>query len=159
MIDIGIGKLLVVGVVALVVIGPEKLPATSKAIGILWARMQRYISKLKQEVNQHVNFEEIKQQAIEIEQQINSSIHSIEQEIKSDMHTHLHNLHTQPNFDEYKQFTRNYNGRNSWRLKQSNMPVWYKRKHYIKYRIQNGATRMKRYQYKARSHSQQHFLF
>ncbi|MES2071945.1 MAG: Sec-independent protein translocase protein TatB [Pseudomonadota bacterium] len=60
MIDFGVSKLMVVGVVALVVIGPEKLPRIARMAGTLFGRAQRYIREVKAEVKRAVDSDEIR---------------------------------------------------------------------------------------------------
>lgn len=59
MIDIGLSKLMIIGVVALVVIGPEKLPRVARTAGTLFGRAQRYVNDVKAEVTQQMNLDEI----------------------------------------------------------------------------------------------------
>nr|MBP8795522.1 twin-arginine translocase TatA/TatE family subunit [Brachymonas sp.] len=49
MIDLGISKLTLIGIVALIVVGPEKLPGIARTLGTLVGRAQRYINDLKAE--------------------------------------------------------------------------------------------------------------
>ncbi|MFM8247231.1 MAG: Sec-independent protein translocase protein TatB, partial [Burkholderiaceae bacterium] len=59
MIDLGLSKLALIGAVALVVIGPEKLPAVARMAGTLFGRAQRYINNVKAEVNREMQMEEL----------------------------------------------------------------------------------------------------
>ena len=54
MIDLGLTKLAVIGVVALVVIGPEKLPKVARMAGTLYGRAQRYLNEVKTEVSREI---------------------------------------------------------------------------------------------------------
>ncbi|SMB21204.1 Sec-independent protein translocase protein TatB (modular protein) [Sterolibacterium denitrificans] len=60
MLDIAFSELIVIGVVALVVIGPEKLPKVAKTAGILLGRAQRYVNDIKTDLNRQIQFEELK---------------------------------------------------------------------------------------------------
>ena len=51
MIDIGLSKMALIGVVALIVIGPEKLPRVARTVGALLGKAQRYVADVKSEVN------------------------------------------------------------------------------------------------------------
>ena len=51
MLDLGISKMALIGAVALVVIGPEKLPRVARTVGALLGRAQRYVADVKSEVN------------------------------------------------------------------------------------------------------------
>ena len=59
MIDLGISKLALIGVVALVVIGPEKLPRVARTVGTLLGKAQRYVSDVKAEVNRSMAMDEL----------------------------------------------------------------------------------------------------
>jgi len=60
MIDLGLTKIALIGAVALVVIGPERLPAVARMAGTLFGRAQRYISTVKAEVNREMQMEELR---------------------------------------------------------------------------------------------------
>jgi sec-independent protein translocase protein TatB len=59
--DISFGELMVIGVVALVVIGPEKLPKVARTVGALVGRAQRYVNNVKADIHREVNLSELKQ--------------------------------------------------------------------------------------------------
>lgn len=61
MFDISFGELAVIGVVALVVIGPEKLPKVARTVGALVGRAQRYVHDVKADIQREVNLGELKQ--------------------------------------------------------------------------------------------------
>jgi sec-independent protein translocase protein TatB len=65
--DVSFSELIVIAVVALIVIGPEKLPKVARTLGALTGRMQRYVAQVKEEVNREVRFEELQQLQQEIE--------------------------------------------------------------------------------------------
>jgi sec-independent protein translocase protein TatB len=60
MIDLGISKLALIGAVALIVIGPEKLPRVARTVGALLGKAQRYVADVKAEVNRSMDLEELK---------------------------------------------------------------------------------------------------
>jgi len=59
MFDVSFSELFVIIVVALLVIGPEKLPKVARTLGAIAGRMQRYVAQVKEEVNREVRFEEL----------------------------------------------------------------------------------------------------
>ena len=59
MFDIAFSELLVIGVVALIVIGPEKLPKVARTLGALMGRMQRYVSTVKADVKRELDVQEL----------------------------------------------------------------------------------------------------
>ncbi len=60
MFDVGFSELVVIMVVALVVIGPKRLPAAARTMGQWWGRLQRYINRMKQDVTTSVELEELR---------------------------------------------------------------------------------------------------
>src|ERR1044071_8508390 len=60
MFDIGFSELLVIGIVALIVIGPEKLPRVARTVGVLAGRLQRYVADVKADINREVELEELR---------------------------------------------------------------------------------------------------
>src|SRR4051812_10939273 len=60
MFDIGFSELLVIGVVALIVIGPERLPRVARTVGILMGRLHRYVSDVKANINREIELDELR---------------------------------------------------------------------------------------------------
>jgi Tat protein translocase TatB subunit len=152
MLDFGLTKICIIAAVALIVIGPEKLPATAKTLGILWARVQNYMFKLKQEVHQHIDLSEIKkiqQNALGVGQSIQNSIHNFQYDMREEAINSNLNIDTiNDAYHSIQYIPKSIHGRYSWRIKQCNTPVWYKHKNKQRMRIQNGAARMQRFTYK-----------
>ena len=81
MIDLGISKLALIAVVALVVVGPERLPKVARMAGNLMGRAQRYMSEVKSEVNKQVELEELKkmqEEAKKAMQDVQSTVKDVE---------------------------------------------------------------------------------
>jgi sec-independent protein translocase protein TatB len=79
MFDIGFSELLVIGVVALIVIGPEKLPRMARTVGVLMGRLQRYVSDVKADINREIELEELRKMRDSMQQaasDFESSVHS-----------------------------------------------------------------------------------
>ena len=60
MFDIGFSELLVIGIVALIVIGPQKLPRVARTVGHLVGRLQRYVADVKADINREIELEELR---------------------------------------------------------------------------------------------------
>ena len=89
MFDIGVSELFVIGVVALIVIGPERLPRVAKTVGHLMGRMQRYVSDVKADINREIELEELRklkatmqEAAHSFEQSVSNQVNFIESEVK-----------------------------------------------------------------------------
>lgn len=81
MFDFGFSELLLIGVVALVVIGPERLPKVARTAGHLFGRMQRYVSDVKADINREIQLDELKK----LQEEMHASVNSIENAVKRDM--------------------------------------------------------------------------
>jgi sec-independent protein translocase protein TatB len=66
--DVSFSELMVIAVVALLVIGPEKLPKVARTLGALVGRMQRYAAQVKEEVNREARFDDLQKIQEEIKQ-------------------------------------------------------------------------------------------
>ena len=81
MFDIGVSELFVIGVVALVVIGPEKLPRVARTIGHLTGRLQRYVNDVKADINREIELDELRRFKQEVEQ----SAHVFESSVREEL--------------------------------------------------------------------------
>lgn len=78
MFDIGFTEILSIMVVALVVIGPERLPKVARTMGQWWGRIQRYINKVKQDVGSSIELEELR----EIERTAKANTEALERSVR-----------------------------------------------------------------------------
>ena len=81
MFDIGFSELLVIGVVALIVIGPEKLPRVARTVGVLAGRLQRYVSDVKADINREIELEELRKMRDSMQQAATDFQSSVQTEI------------------------------------------------------------------------------
>jgi sec-independent protein translocase protein TatB len=81
MFDIGFSELMVIAVVALVVLGPERLPKVARTAGHLFGRLQRYVNDVKADINREIELEELRKFRNDFEQ----AATSIESDIKAEM--------------------------------------------------------------------------
>lgn len=162
MIDLGVSKLALIAVVALVVIGPERLPKVARMAGNLMGRAQRYMAEVKSEVNRQVELDELKKMqeaATSAVKDVQSSMNDIGttiNEAKKDLED-TNTSQSSSAFDSYDDFADNggylvrepktnlRQGRDSWGVKKSAMPQWYKKTAGVKTKIQSGAARVKRF--------------
>src|SRR5206468_8434727 len=88
MIDLGISKMALIGAVALIVSGPEKLPRVARTVGTLIGKAQRYVAGVKDEVNRSIELEELKKMKQEVEsaaRDVESSIHTGVRDIEREL--------------------------------------------------------------------------
>ena len=83
MFDIGFSELVVIAVVALVVIGPERLPTVARTLGALLGRLNRYVADVKSDVEREMRLEEMKKLRAEVEQQAMSIEQSVVKELET----------------------------------------------------------------------------
>ena len=82
MFDIGFTELLVIGVVALIVIGPERLPKVARTAGLLFGRLQRYVSQVKSDINQEMQLDELKRMRAQLEESVAKTDFEIVEEVR-----------------------------------------------------------------------------
>ena len=81
MFDIGFSELLVIGLVALIVIGPERLPRVARTLGILAGRLQRYVADVKADINREVELEELRKMKDSVQQAATGIENSVQSEL------------------------------------------------------------------------------
>ena len=156
MIDLGVSKLALIAVVALVVVGPERLPKVARMAGNLFGRAQRYMADVKAEVNRQMEVEEFKkfrEETTATLKEVENSIGSTVQEASANLSDQADIFETsfdKPPLDEKEVLRKTRRqGRNSWGVRRAARPVWFKRSAGIRTRVQSGAARMKRFHHTA----------
>jgi sec-independent protein translocase protein TatB len=146
-IDLGISKLALIGAVALIVIGPEKLPRVARTVGMLLGKAQRYVNDVKAEVNRSMDLDELRKMkdtvqeaARDVEQSIHTGASDFEKQFSESGQT-LSALAEPdaPSYPEYK------HPRKNWRLKQGATPQWYKSRNGVRTKALSGAARVARF--------------
>jgi len=143
-IDIGVTKLAIIGGIALVVIGPEKLPALAKTAGTLLGRARRYVADVKAEVNRSMELDEFKKMKDAVESAARDVEHSI-QTGAADFEKSWSETST-PTSDDFSPVYPEYkHPKKKWRLKQGATPLWYKARTGTRTKALSGAARVARY--------------
>ena len=154
MIDFGFDKLALIGAVALIVIGPEKLPRVARTVGTLIGKAQRYVADVKAEVNRSIELEDLKKMKTQFE----DAARNVEQSVSSELNQTTADLQSawQPplaeplpaNSGQHDGLTpvpQYRHPKKNWRLKRGAMPQWYKQKAGIRGKAQSGAARVARF--------------
>ncbi len=81
MFDIGFSEMIVIAVIALIVLGPEKLPRVARTAGHLLGRMQRYVNDVKADINREVELDELRK----LQKEMQNTAQSIEQTVKGEI--------------------------------------------------------------------------
>ena len=146
MLDLGLSKMALIGVVALIVIGPEKLPRVARTVGTLLGKAQRYVADVKAEVNRSMDLDELRKMkdtvesaARDVESSVSTAASDFEKTWQESTSTAQSALQEPPSFPEYK------HPRKKWRLKQGAMPHWYKARNGVRTRALSGAARVAKY--------------
>ncbi|QGZ62483.1 Sec-independent protein translocase protein TatB [Paraburkholderia acidisoli] len=84
MLDLGLTKMALIGVVALVVLGPERLPRVARTAGALFGRAQRYINDVKAEVTREIELDELRRMRTEFE----SAAQNVEKNVHDNLRQH-----------------------------------------------------------------------
>jgi sec-independent protein translocase protein TatB len=86
--DVGFSELMVIAVVALIVIGPERLPRVARTLGHLFGRLQRYVNDVKADINREIELEELRKfkttfedAARGFESSVNTTVSSVQTEV------------------------------------------------------------------------------
>ncbi len=156
MIDLGISKMALIGAVALIVIGPEKLPRVARTVGTLLGKAQRYVSDVKAEVNRAMDLDELKKMKETVEEagrEVEKGIYTTKADFEKDWNDVTTGLDGSTSADhassgaaawsppppEYRRPDKN------WRLKRGATPQWYKARQGVRRQVQSGAARVARY--------------
>ncbi|HTO46785.1 MAG TPA: Sec-independent protein translocase protein TatB [Burkholderiales bacterium] len=86
MFDIGFSELLVIAVVALLVIGPERLPKVARTAGIMFGRLQRYVNDVKADIQREVELDELKKLRSQFEdaaKSVEQSVSEVDQQMRA----------------------------------------------------------------------------
>lgn len=157
MLDLGLSKMALIGAVALIVIGPEKLPRVARTVGSLLGRAQRYVADVKAEVSRSMELDELRKMKESVEsaaRDVQSSVQSSVAELENLERDHWNNTGEQlwrNTLDAASQVVPAYRhpGKN-FRLKRSAVPRWYKTRQGVRTHVQSGAARMARFRPKKR---------
>lgn len=158
MIDFGFDKIALIGAVALIVIGPEKLPRVARTVGNLIGKAQRYVADVRAEVNRSIELEELQKVKTQFETAARDVGQSVQREVDQASQSYESNwndatsalesgaafgagstdaLQTPP--PEYK------HPKKKWRLKRGAVPQWYRHRHGVRSKALSGAARVARY--------------
>ena len=153
MIDFGFDKIALIGAVALIVIGPQKLPRVARTVGHFIGKAQRYVADVKAEVNRSIELEELKKMKTEFEDaardvgqtvsnEMNQATADLQQSWQNDAltaSTAFEPLSTPPAPPQYQHPKKN------WRLKRGATPQWYKQRNGVRAKALSGAARVARF--------------
>ncbi len=135
-----------IGVVALIVIGPEKLPRVARTVGALLGKAQRYVNDVKAEVNRSMDLDELKKMKDSVEnaaRDVENSIQTTATDFEKDWAQATGEASL--GIDAYSSTPQYKHPGKNWRLKQGATPGWYKARHGVRTKALSGAARVARY--------------
>jgi sec-independent protein translocase protein TatB len=157
MIDLGLSKLAIIGVVALIVIGPEKLPKVARMAGTLYGRAQRYLHDVKSEVSREIELDELRN----LHKEVHESAASFKDEVEQSMASHVDEVealwdgreHTSSSTSsssasfvsttDIERKARDF--RRKKLVRTSAVPAWYKHRNGGKTHVLSGAARVRKF--------------
>jgi sec-independent protein translocase protein TatB len=163
MIDLGLTKLAVIGVIALIVIGPEKLPKVARMAGTLYGRAQRYLNDVKSEVTREIELEELKNLQKEVQDAARAVKSDVENSISQNM-AEVENAFSETSSsssslaDSSSSYSHSFSNvttedlsrkarefRRKKLVRNSAIPNWYKQRNGGKQHVTSGAARVARF--------------
>ncbi|HOZ64855.1 MAG TPA: Sec-independent protein translocase protein TatB [Burkholderiaceae bacterium] len=151
MIDLGISKMALIGAVALIVIGPEKLPRVARTVGTLLGKAQRYVADVKAEVSRSIELDELKKMKDTVE----GAAKDVENSIQTNASDFEKSWADATNMDSNSQSSDNLSfpesypayrhPKKKWRVKQGATPNWYKARNGVRTKALSGAARVARF--------------
>jgi sec-independent protein translocase protein TatB len=161
LIDFGFDKIALIGAVALIVIGPEKLPRVARTVGHLVGKAQRYVAEVKAEVNRSIELEELQK----MKSQFETAARDVETSVRNEVNQASDALSQSWNeaagslgsglanagaaAGEGNAWTpappAYQHPRKNWRLKRGAVPAWYKQREGVRRHVQSGAARVARF--------------
>jgi sec-independent protein translocase protein TatB len=147
--DIGVTKIAIIGAIALVVIGPEKLPGVARMVGNLLGRARSYMAEVKAEVNRSMELDELRK----MKDTVVSAARDVEQTIQtnaSDFEKSWAEAVADPASvaaldTSYVAMPEYRHPKKQWRLKKGATPNWYKARNGVRTKALSGAARVARF--------------
>lgn len=164
MIDLGLSKLAIIGVVALIVIGPEKLPKVARMAGTLYGRAQRYLHDVKSEVSREIELDELRNLHKEVQdraQSFKDEVQSAKNDFESNVTSHVDEVEAlwdggtahesastssgygTPTLEDIDRKAKDF--RRKKLVRTSAVPAWYKNRHGTKRHVMSGAARVRKF--------------
>ncbi len=148
MLDIGVTKIAIIGAIALVVIGPERLPGVARMVGTLLGRARSYMADVKAEVSRSMELDELKKMketmesaARDVEQTIHTGASDFEKSWAEATDT-ASSISVDASYAPMPEYR---HPQKHWRLKKSAVPGWYKARAGVRTKALSGAARVARF--------------
>ncbi|MBC7454354.1 MAG: Sec-independent protein translocase subunit TatB [Massilia sp.] len=155
MIDLGISKLAIIGVVALIVIGPEKLPKVARMAGSLYGRAQRYLHQVKSEVSREIELDELRN----LHKEVSETAQSVRADVENSIGKNIDDVEaawrdvpeavampavaSSVTTSDLERKAREF--RRKKLMRNAAVPGWYKQRHGVRAHIMSGAARVRKF--------------
>ena len=159
MIDLGLSKLAIIGVVALIVIGPEKLPKVARMAGSLYGRAQRYLHQVKSEVSREIELDELRN----LHKEVSETAQSIRADVENSIGKNIDDVEaawrdhpeavattaaaSSVSTSDLERKAREF--RRKKLMRNAAVPGWYKQRHGVRAHIMSGAARVRKFRPRA----------
>ena len=89
MFDFGFWEIAIIGIITLIVVGPENMPSLARKAGLFFCKFNKFFNKIKSDINEELKVDELKEQLSmdqekislsEVAEEVQSSIHSLEED-------------------------------------------------------------------------------
>lgn len=142
MLDLGLDKLALIGVVALIVIGPEKLPKVARTAGHMLGKARRYVADVKAEVSRSMEMEEL----AKARKQFEDAAHDVGSTMAGTFNDAAQAISEPFDADAWQSPPLGHKPvKKNWRIKRGRTPQWFKQQAGVRQRLQSGAARVKRH--------------
>jgi sec-independent protein translocase protein TatB len=153
-IDLGISKIAMIGAVALIVIGPDKLPRVARTVGALLGKAQRYVADVKAEVNRSMDLDELKKMKDSVEgaaRDVQNAVQTNASDFEKSWNETTGSItggeasattvleNSLVSYPEYR------HPKKKWRVKVGATPQWFKARSGVRTKALSGAARVARY--------------
>ena len=148
MLDIGVTKIAIIGAIALVVIGPERLPGVARMVGNLVGRARSYMAEVKAEVNRSMELDELrkmKDTVVSAARDVEHSIQTNASDFEKSWAEATNTVSVGALDTDYDSAPEYRHPKKQWRLKKGATPNWYKARAGVRTKALSGAARVARF--------------
>ena len=145
MFDIGVTKIAIIGGIALIVIGPEKLPGLARTFGTMLGRARRYVADVKEEVKRSMDLDELRKAQASLQDAAQAVQSSLDQSTAAIENTIAQATALDADSEPVPYYSFYRPVKKRWRAKIGATPNWYKARNGLRTRALSGAARVARF--------------
>ena len=145
MFDIGVTKIAIIGGIALIVLGPEKLPGLARTFGTMLGRARRYVADVKEEVNRSMDLDELRKAQASLQDAAQAVQSSLDQSTAAIENTIAQATALDADSEPVPYYSFYRPVKKRWRAKIGATPNWYKARNGMRTRALSGAARVARF--------------